>query len=56
MPRTISRSERMNEKITIRATPKDVAEIKLHAMNQGLDVSTMIRQLLIKERIISPIG
>ncbi len=56
MPRTISRSERMNEKITMRATPKDVAEIKLAAQSQGIDVSTMLRLMLIKERIISPIG
>lgn len=56
MPRTISRRERMNEKITMRATQKDIAEIKLHAQRQGLDVSTMLRLLLIKERIISPIG
>ena len=56
MPRTISRSERMNNRVTFRATESDVASMKLAAQKKGVDISTMIRMILIQEKIISPLG
>ena len=45
----------MTEKIVMRAHLEDVTNIKLAAMNEGLDVSTFLRQLLIRNKIISPV-
>ena len=56
MPRTISRSERMDESIVLRATRDDKSRIKLEAQKRGMDVSTFIRMVLIKENIINPLG
>ena len=56
MPRTIARSERMEKVIVLRATTDDVAQLKLTAQGEGLDVSTYIRQLLIKAKAINPQG
>ena len=55
MARTISRKSKMNERIVIRGTEEDMANIKLAAQEKGMDCSTLIRQLLIKERIINPL-
>ena len=55
MPNIASRGEKMNESIVIRATQKDKMELKLAATQQGTTVSTMIRQLLIANKMISPI-
>jgi len=56
MARTNSRSEKMNERITFRGTAADVAALKLAAQRQGLDTSGLIRSLLIRERILDPLG
>lgn len=56
MARTIARSERMEKVIVFRATTDDVAQLKLTAQSEGLDVSTYIRQLLIKAKAINPAG
>ena len=45
----------MNESIIIRATQQDKVELKLAAAQQGTTVSTLIRRLLIEQKIISPI-
>ena len=42
----------MDQRIVIRGHLEDIAKIKLCAMNQGMDMSGFIRQLLIKEKII----
>ena len=55
MARYNTRSAKMTEKIVIRGHLEDVAKIKLCAMNQGMDMSGFIRQLLIKERVIDVI-
>ncbi len=52
MARYNTRSAKMTEKIVIRGHHEDMARIKLCAMNQGMDMSGFIRQLLIKEKII----
>ena len=52
MARYNTRSHKMNERIVIRGHLEDIAKIKLCAMNQGMDMSGFIRQLLIKEKII----
>ena len=46
----------MDADIKMRATQKDKANIKLKAMEQGKDVSAFLRDLLIKEKIIEPLG
>ena len=56
MTRTITRGQRMTGLIAVRATEDDRASLKLAAQNQGLDVSAFVRQLLIKEKIIKPLG
>lgn len=56
MPRTVSRSEPMNESIVFRGTANDKAQVKLAAQQQGMDTSAFIRYLLIKEKIINPLG
>ena len=56
MPRTNSRFERMDRTIVFRATTDDVAQLKLTAQGEGMDVSTFIRQLLIKAKAINPAG
>lgn len=56
MSRTISRSERMDDSIRFRCTQADRAAIKSASQEAGLDVSTYIRQILIREKIISPQG
>ena len=45
----------MNESVVIRATKQDKVELKLAATQQGTTVSTMIRRMLIEQKIISPI-
>lgn len=56
MAKTIARGERMDKVIAIRATQSDVAEVKLAALNMGMDVSCYIRYLLIREKVINPTG
>lgn len=56
MPRTIARSEKMSERMVLRCTPSDIAALRLAAQNKGLDVSALVRMLLIKERILEPLG
>lgn len=53
MARTICRKAPMKGAIKMRAHEEDIANIKLAAMNMGLDVSTFIRQVLIKQGIIN---
>ena len=55
MPRTNSRSEKMTKQIIFRGTEADKANLKLAAMERGIDVSSLIRQALILERYISPV-
>ena len=56
MPRTVARGSAMTQTMAIRVTENDKAEIKLAALKQGLDISQFMRQLLIREKIISPTG
>ena len=56
MSRKIARSTRMTERVVIRATQKDKTEIAIAAQNIGMDSSGFIRYLLIKEKVISPVG
>ena len=56
MARTVSRQTAMTERIVIRGTHKDKSEIAIAAQNMGMDSSGFIRYLLIKEKVISPVG
>ena len=56
MPKSIARGERMDKTIAIRATESDCAELKLAALNQGMDVSCFLRHILIREKILTPTG
>ena len=56
MARTISRAEKMDKTIVFRATQDDRAAIKLAAQQRGIDISQLIRGLLIRERILTPTG
>ncbi len=53
MARTIARRMAMDKTIKMRAHDEDVANIKLAAQRKGLDVSTYLRQLLIKEGVLN---
>ena len=50
MARINSRSEKMNGRVTFRATERDLVDLKLAAQSKGLDVSGLIRMLLIQKR------
>ena len=54
--RTISRSTPMDHKFQLRCKEADKAAIKIAAQAQGLDCSTFIRWILIKERVLTPDG
>ena len=55
MPRPVMRGEKMNEVIVLRCHNKDKAELTVSAQKMGMDVSSFIRYVLIKEKAISPI-
>ena len=44
----------MTEKFVVRATAKDKAELQVEAQKMGMDVSGLIRHILIREKILSP--
>lgn len=46
----------MNKTITMRATEDDIATIKLQAQRKGKDMSQFLRDILIAERVINPMG
>lgn len=56
MARTIARATTMTERIVIRATAKDKAEVAIAGQKLGMDSSAFIRYLLIKEKVITPLG
>jgi uncharacterized protein (DUF1778 family) len=45
----------MDSSILIRATQEDKANLKLAAQSSGKDVSAFIRDLLIREKVITPL-
>lgn len=53
-PHMLRRGSEMSETIAFRGTPKDRAELRIWAMEQGVDLSTALRLLLIREKILSP--
>ena len=55
MARTNSRSTKMNKQIIMRAHEEDLANLKMAASEKGIDVSGLIRSVLIKERLINPV-
>ena len=55
MARTISRSAKLTDVIYLRCTPEDKARLKMAAQEKGMDISTLLRQLLIKDRLITPL-
>ena len=55
MARTNSRKTKMTQRVVMRAHEEDVANLKIAAMQSGLDVSTFIRQVLVAQKIINPI-
>ena len=56
MPRTNARATKMTNTISIRATADDVAQIRLKAQRRGMDLSAYLRDLLIRNQIINPLG
>ena len=52
MPKTIMRSDKMDNLLTFRCTDKDWKHISDAAKNMGVDRSTFLRLLLIKEGVI----
>ena len=52
MPKTIMRSDRMNNLMAFRVTDKDWEHITQAAKNRGVDRSTFLRLLLIDNNII----
>lgn len=56
MARTISRGEKMNSRIFFRCTEDDRVAIRLEAQKRGQDMSAFIRDLLIREKVITPLG
>ena len=53
--RTITRASKMNQVLSLRCTIEDRAKLKLAAQRQGIDMSALVRQLLIKEGILDPL-
>ena len=45
----------MTEKFVVRATAKDLAELKVASQQMGLDMSAFFRLLLIREKVIRPL-
>ena len=45
----------MNKQIIFRGTEADVANLKVSAQERGLDVSGLIRQVLIQAKCINPV-
>lgn len=56
MARTISRGEKMASRIFFRCTEEDRVAVKLEAQKRGQDMSAFIRDLLIREKVITPLG
>ena len=56
MARHIARATAMTERVVVRSTHKDKAEIAMAAARLGMDSSAFIRYLLIKEKVITPLG
>ena len=56
MPRTKMRNNRMTSALSIRTTEGDLARIRLHAQELGIDASAFIRKLLIENKVIMPTG
>ena len=54
MPRTVMRSEHMKLNLIVRITHQDRINIRSAAQAKGMDISTLIRQLLITNGIITP--
>ena len=55
MSRTIARKERMNDTIVVRCHTEDKVNLKLAAQAAGKDSSALVRELLIREKIINPV-
>ena len=56
MAKTIARSSAMGTRIVFRGTEKDKARIVDAARASGMDLSNFLRQLLIREGVITPLG
>ena len=46
----------MTETVMFRSTAGDKAQLRLEAQKRGIDVSQLIRAVLIKENLLSPSG
>lgn len=55
MARTISRGQKMDTRIFFRCTEEDRVAVKLEAQKHGKDMSCYIRDLLIREKVITPL-
>ena len=53
MSRTIARKARMDKTVVLRCHEEDAANIKLAAMNEGIDCSAFLRRLLVKSGVIN---
>ena len=56
MSRQIARSSKMEKRIQLRVTEADIAALKLESMKRGLDMSGLIRSVLIQQKILDPLG
>ena len=54
--RTNSRSEKMTKVLSMRLTEGDVAALKIQAQKRGIDTSQFVRQVLIEQHILKPMG
>ena len=55
MTRTIERGSKMDQIIGIKATHKDMTQLKLKAQQQGTNVSAIVRRCLIDAGLIDPL-
>ena len=53
MANIASRGIRMDKSLIIRCTEQDKSELRIAATNAGVTVCSLVRQLLIKEKLIS---
>lgn len=54
MANQVSRGIRMDKSLIIRCTEQDKSELRMEANKRGMTVCSMVRQLLIAEKILSP--
>jgi predicted DNA binding CopG/RHH family protein len=54
MANKVQRGEAMDQSIIMRCTPSDKINIELEASKRGMNMSQMIRDIMVQQKIIEP--